>query len=583
MATDNVARGLAAHALSVAVAGGGDHPVESVNGKTGKVNLGAADVGALSLNGGTLNGDLDLNDHEIINAFIVRANAQPTDDDELTRKDYVDKAVAAVGGAKFVINLTEDANTQTYTADKTWDEIKAAYEAFKILAVHIGSSELPLMNGQIAESGDAGFTFGYTNIIAGGASVATRAIHYLHTENGDEWKDADAEGEYLSVNGGTMAGPLVLGYEAVDDSEAVNKGYVDARHFKVTFQRDPVAGLNADHSFEDISAAVTAGKTVVAVLNNDQFPLTYATDTEMIFSNTTGSIATEIIYAGGAWTQTTVTLLPTSGGTMTGDIDMGGRSITNAQKIHVDGLAPFYLGSTIEATGTSGTRLTGTTSGAAAFVKADTQAEYVPVYVGTPTENNHSANKKYVDDTVGAANIARYTDAGQLVVADAPVEDSHAACKGYVDSVVNGKTEGWTLLANTTFDGTQNELTIPVEDCYKVCFKCEIATATDNRFTEIQCMVNGNPYFSAMPISNDADTARYFAGEYEILPYTGMIHGWQALAVYKRAMKPEDVLCIASDDYPIGNAITSVTIRANSGQKPIGAAGTTVKVWGLKA
>ena len=46
MATDNVARGLAAHALSVAVAGGGGHPVESVNGKTGKVNLTAADVGA---------------------------------------------------------------------------------------------------------------------------------------------------------------------------------------------------------------------------------------------------------------------------------------------------------------------------------------------------------------------------------------------------------------------------------------------------------------------------------------------------------------------------------------------------------
>lgn len=38
MATDNVARGLAAHALSVAVAGGGDHPVESVNGKTGNIN-----------------------------------------------------------------------------------------------------------------------------------------------------------------------------------------------------------------------------------------------------------------------------------------------------------------------------------------------------------------------------------------------------------------------------------------------------------------------------------------------------------------------------------------------------------------
>ena len=48
MATDNVARGLAAHALSVAVAGGGNHPVESVNGKTGAVKLTAGDVGAIS-------------------------------------------------------------------------------------------------------------------------------------------------------------------------------------------------------------------------------------------------------------------------------------------------------------------------------------------------------------------------------------------------------------------------------------------------------------------------------------------------------------------------------------------------------
>ena len=48
MATDNVARGLAAHALSVAVAGSGDHPVESVNGKTGAVTLQAVDVGAIS-------------------------------------------------------------------------------------------------------------------------------------------------------------------------------------------------------------------------------------------------------------------------------------------------------------------------------------------------------------------------------------------------------------------------------------------------------------------------------------------------------------------------------------------------------
>lgn len=458
MATDNIARGLAAHALSVAQAGGGEHPVESVNGKTGKVNLNAADVGALSLSGGALNGDLDLNDHEIINAYIIRANAQPTEDDELTRKDYVDNAIASASGAKFIINLTEDNATQTYIADKDWADIRAAYESGKVLAVHIGSSELPLMNGQIADNG-AGFTFGYTNIIAGGTAVYTRAIHYLHTEDSDEWKDADAEGEYISVNGGTMAGSLILNGEPVDDNEAANKNYVDSRRFKVTFQRDPVAGLNADFSFDAILEAATAGKTVVAVFDNNEYHLSYATDTEMIFSGITGSIATEIIYAAGAWTQSTVPLMPTSGGTFTGNVDMGGNSITNAQKIHVDGAAPLYIGSTIEPAGTSGTRLTGTTSGAAAFVKAATQTEYVPVYVGTPTENSHSANKKYVDDTVGAADIAHYVADEQLVVNEVPDADDHAASKKYVDScsqdyIVN--------IENGTADKTFGEISVAI-------------------------------------------------------------------------------------------------------------------------
>lgn len=353
MATDNVARGLAAHALSVAVAGGGEHPVESVNGKTGKVNLTAADVGA-----------------------------EP-----------------AGSAAKFVINLTEDAENGVYTADKTWAQIKAAYEGNKVLSVHIGSSELPMINGQISD-GAAGFTFGYTNIIADGTAVHTRAIHYLYTDSVETWEDADAEGEYLPVSGGTMAGALLLAADPVSDTGAATKKYVDDRRFKVTFQRDPVAGLNADHSFADIFAAVTDNKDVVAVLDNNEYPLTYAAEAEMIFSGSTGSISTEIIYADGAWTQTTVSLLPTSGGTMTGNIDMGGQNLINAQKVHVDGAAPLYIGSTIEASGTAGARLTGTTSGDAAFVKADTQADYIPVYVGTPTAPNHAVNLAYLTQEV---------------------------------------------------------------------------------------------------------------------------------------------------------------------------------------
>ena len=468
MATDNVARGLAAHALSVAVAGGGDHPVESVNGKTGKVNLTAADVGA-----------------------------EP-----------------AGSGAKFIINLTESVGNGTYTADKSYTDIKDAYDANKVIAVHLDSSELPLMNVQFAQNGSAGFTFGYTEVRTGGASVSTRSIHYLHDAGGDKWEDSDVEGEYLSVNGGTMVGNLILSASPVNEHDAADKSYVDNRVFKVTFTRDPLAGLNADKTIDEVNAAITDGKIVIGVIDSNEYRLAYHGGGEIIFSGISGSISTNIMYAENAWSQTTETMLSTKGGEMSGNLDMNNNSITNVQKIHVDGAAPLYIGSTIEASGTSGTRLTGTTAGAAAFVKADKQTDYVPVFVGTPTDNSHSANKKYVDDAVAGrlpivsaqtgqlkaylqngdtpdvclvsnngatSSIARYTDSGQVVVNPAPTENNHVANKKYVDDVaakelpLTGGTISGNLMVggNLSVSGTMSALKAPTNDV-DVCNKAYV-------------------------------------------------------------------------------------------------------------
>lgn len=465
MATDNLARGLAAHALSVAVAGGGDHPVESVNGKTGKVNLTAADVGA-----------------------------EP-----------------AGSGAKFIINLTENVGNGTYTADKAYADIKGAYDANKVIVVHLDSSELPLMNVQFAQNGGAGFTFGYTQVGEATKNVTTRSIHYLHTADSDEWKDADAEGEYLPISGGTMAGTLTLFGSPSNEHDAADKSYVDGRVFKVTFTRDPVAGLNADKTNEEINSAITDNKVVIGVIGSDEYRLAYHGADGIIFSGISGSISTNIMYAENAWTQTTEAMLPTKGGAMSGNLDMNNNSITNVQKIHVDGTAPLYIGSTIEASGTSGTRLTGTTAGAAAFVKADKQTDYVPVFVGTPTDNSHSANKKYVDDAVAGrlpivsaqtgqlkaylqngdtpdvcvvsdsganSSITRYTSTGQVIVNPAPTENNHVANKKYVDDIaakelpLTGGTISGNLMVggNLSVSGTMSALQAPTSNT-DVCNK----------------------------------------------------------------------------------------------------------------
>lgn len=97
------------------------------------------------------------------------------------------------------------------------------------------------------------------------------------------------------------------------------------------------------------------------------------------------------------------TKLTLTGGTMEGSIDMNSYALKNVQEVHVDGSANVFIGSTIKEKGTQGVRITGTTAGEVAFVKPDTQNEYVPAFVGEPTNLNHAGTKKYIDDAIKKA------------------------------------------------------------------------------------------------------------------------------------------------------------------------------------
>ena len=77
---------------------------------------------------------------------------------------------------------------------------------------------------------------------------------------------------------------------------------------------------------------------------------------------------------------------------------MGANAILDVQKLHIDGQAPLYFGQVIEKATPNKPRLTGVVnSNAAAFVKSDSQVEYVPLFIGTPTDSHHATNKEYVD------------------------------------------------------------------------------------------------------------------------------------------------------------------------------------------
>ena len=428
----------------------------------------------------------------------------------------------SIASKNFVIGLTEDVDNDTYTADKTWVEIKTAYDEAQNIVTRLDGSEMPLMNASMANDGNATLVFGYTEIKEQEGNVVTRAINYLHQDDVDIWRDSVASGEYVSKSGSTMTGPLRLVETPIYENEAITKKYADERVLKVAFNRGSDGTIHADTEMANIDAAYIDGKMVVGSLSEDVYVLTSISPTACVFSNVSGTTSSYIEYADGAWSLRTKTLYTTSGGKMNGDIDMNGRNIIKAQKIHIDGQANLYLGAVVEKMGTTGARLTGVVGGGAAFVKPDKSAEYTTLSIAPPTQSTHAvtlgyltndilsdapasdgciANKKYVDDQVAtrvplqtanqgqikayvqngdkpdvclvsdggtALCIARYTAKGHLIDQTAPTENNHLANKQYVDTKVaqtGGNISGDLMVGGSlTINGTGSVLGAPTQN-----------------------------------------------------------------------------------------------------------------------
>lgn len=469
-----------------------------------------------------------------------------------------------IGSKNFVIQLTEHTAQDTYTADKTWVEIKAAYDAKQNIVVRVDSSEPQLMSAQFAEnSNKAGFTFGYTEVQTGGQRISTRAIQYSHNEDGDNWSGADHEADlsgYLPLEGGIMNGALTLAGEPQDDSHAATKKYVDSRTLEVVFVQHSTAGLTTTTEIQEITRAVLAKRLVYATLNGDTYNVSASSAAEVSFSHVDvdRKQVSVISYdsATRTWSKQTNNYLPVSGGTMTGSINMGANAITNVQKIHVDGAAPIYIGSTIESGATNAARLTGVAGGGAAFVKANTQGEYATVSVGTPTQREHAinmgylvqdviadqptqphqiANKEYVDSCAGkcvqavdspngvlkaylqngtrqdvcvvsdaglSSSIARYTAKGHLIDQGTPTENNHLVNKQYVDNVVKaGNFSGNVQVGgDLTINGTASVLKPPTQDV-DIPNKGYIDASLNDVVRKTKVTVSGNSSVN-VPLSN---------------------------------------------------------------------------------
>ena len=292
----------------------------------------------------------------------------------------------------------------------------------------------------------------------------------------------------------------------------------------MVFTQHSTAGLTTVTEIQEITDAILAKRLVYATLNGDTYNVSASSAADVSFSHVdaTDKQVTTISYepTTQVWSKQTNNYLPTSGGDMTGSINMGANAITNVQKIHVDGSAPIYIGSVVESGTTNAARLTGVAGGGAAFVKANKQSEYATVSVGTPTQDSHAvnmgylagevladqptqdhqiANKEYVDSCTSkcvkavdspngvlkaylqngarqdvcvvsdaglVSSIARYTAKGHLIDQGAPTENNHLTNKQYVDNAVkSGNFSGSVQVGgDLTINGTASVLKPPTQD-----------------------------------------------------------------------------------------------------------------------
>lgn len=225
MAQDIIARGLAIKALEEGGGGGGDHPVTSVNGKTGAVVLTATDVKALPNT-----------------TKIPTKTSELTNDSEFVNEEYVGAEINKVSA--FVINLTESAaHDGTYTADKQYTEIKQAYDNnVNIVAIVNGNGRLALMNAEFSND-SGGFTFGYTQVRTDGHTIVTRSIHYLHTQDGDTWQDSDYTSEPLLLTGGTMDGAINMASNNITNVQKVHVNGQAPLYLGSTIEQAGTAGV----------------------------------------------------------------------------------------------------------------------------------------------------------------------------------------------------------------------------------------------------------------------------------------------------------------------------------------------------
>lgn len=236
---------------------------------------------------------------------------------------------------------------------------------------------------------------------------------------------------------GTVKTPNARKYksDSTDNERLTTKQYVDGKVSTYTIELEEIfngeeSSYTSTSTFADIKSAYKAKKNIQVHITSTRNNVTYDSILPLMHAEVNDNSAsirfgyTSVFVDGDSismrgidysysningsieesWADSSNIgdYLKLNGGEMSGSIDMATHSIVNVEKLHINGNASIYLGSTVESYDINRPRLTGVASDSAeaAFVKSGSQSEYIPVRVGLGTDDNSATPKSYVDTEI---------------------------------------------------------------------------------------------------------------------------------------------------------------------------------------
>lgn len=411
----------------------------------------------------------------------AEATLQTNIDNEQQAREDADTALGARIDS-LSSDVTQQINDFKTEVNQKIDDIESNVNNLKTTVTSLGEQVAQLGNNVTTLSGTVNQIQQTVNTLQENYTSLSSAVSDLNDQI-DRMQSGDLDLPYLKRGGDTGTGTFNFTGATVNvaaptaDANAATKKYVDDAD-KVNAAAIAAETERATNKENELNTAITterkraeAAENTLSVLINQETTDRKAADnaleakiTQEVEDRTEADNAIKQEIANLTNGTTEMPYVKKAGDTMTGNLNMGNRTINNAYGFEVAGSNAFTA-----------------SNNEAAIASVAEPNNYKALNVGTPVKNTHATTKKYVDDADAVLNAAIQAETKNRETAITGVLQQI----GELETGIEGDLAGYLPLTGGTMTGALNVQT-PTEDANaatKAYVDQAVQNATDPELT----------------------------------------------------------------------------------------------------